>query len=241
MLITFNRGASLSSKNIEKPFWLKPPWQILFDLVKFSKIRPWDLNITYLLSSFLQEMEKKGYIDFAASGTALLSSSIVLRLQSENILKMEEPLEVPKQTPNEYMPPPLQLPFRFEYTSTTFDQLLNALEGALNSETMQKPIKFRLIEPPPSDLFKQYDDFFIEIESKLDDFHESLKRIGVSKKYIPFSLVVKGKSKLEIVRVFLMLLFLASKEMIELRQDEEFKEIYIILLELKESERKLPV
>lgn len=228
----------MSSKNIEKPFWLKPPWQILFDLVKFSKIRPWDFNITYLLSSFLQEMEKKGYIDFAASGTALLSSSIVLRLQSENILKMEEPLEVPKQIPSEYMPPSLQLPFRFEYTSTTFDQLLSALEGALSSEKIPKPLKFRLIEPPPTDFFKEYDNFFVEIESKLDDFRESLKGMSASKKFISFSLIVKGKSRLEIVRIFLMLLFLASKELIELRQDEEFKEIYIILLEeLKESGR----
>lgn len=229
----------MSGKNIEKPFWLRPPWQILFDLVKLSKLRPWDLNIAYLLSSFMQEMEKKGYIDFAASGTALLSSSIILRLQSENILKMEEPPEIPKQTPSEYIPPPLQLPFRFEYTSTTFNQLLNALEGALSGEMIQKPLKFKLIEPPPPDLFKEYDNFFIEIESKLDDFYESLQKMGI-KRIIPFSLIIEGKSKLEIVRIFLMLLFLASKRMIELKQDEEFGRIYIIISPagLEESERQ---
>ncbi len=231
----------MSAKNIEKPFWLKPPWQILFDLVKFSKIRPWDLDIKYLLSTFLKEMEKKGYIDFAASGTALLSSSVVLRLQSENILKMEEPPEIPKPVPSEYIPPPISLPFRFEYTTTSFEQLLNALEDALNGEMIQRPMKFKVIEPPPSDLFKEYDDFFIEIESKLEDFRESLRIIGTSEKLISFSMIIKEKSKLEIVRIFLILLFLASKYMIELRQDEEFEEIYIILLEPEKSERQLPV
>ena len=190
----------------------------------------------------MQEMEKRGYVDFAASGTALLSSSIILRLQSENLLKMEEPPEIPKQILNEFIPPPLQFPYRFEFTSTTFNQLLKALEGALDGEKNQRPPKLRVIEPPPPDLFKEYDKFFMEIESKLDDFYDSLKKMRTSKGMIPFSKIVEGKPKLEIVRIFLLLLFLASNKMLELKQDEEFGKIYITLsAELKESERKVTI
>lgn len=215
-------------KENSKPFYLKPPWQILFDLARLHKIYPWDVNIAYLLSSFLTEMKKRGYIDFAASGTALLSSSIILRLQSERILKLEEPPKPPQPQIQDYVPPPLQLPFRYELTSTTIQNLLTALEEVLKSEKIQKPVKVIPIEAPPSDIFQEQDKIFAEIEVKIMVLFEELKNIGVEG-LIPFSKVVLGKPKTEIVRIFILLIFLASKGFIELFQEEEFGEIYIAL------------
>ena len=212
----------------EKPFWLKPPWQILFDLARLHKIYPWDVNIAYLLSSFLTEMKKRGYIDFAASGTALLSSSIILRLQSERILKLEEPPKPPQPQIQDYVPPPLQLPFRYELTSTTIQNLLTALEEVLKSETIQKPVKVVPIEAPPPDILQEQDRFFAEIELKIMELFEELKSIRVNG-LIPFSKIVSGKPKTEIVRMFILLIFLASKGFVELFQEEEFGEIYIAL------------
>ena len=50
----------------EKPFWLRPPYMILFDLLKLHRIKPWDVNISYILNAFLAEMKKQGFIDFSA-------------------------------------------------------------------------------------------------------------------------------------------------------------------------------
>ena len=77
--------------NLEKPFWLNPPYIILFDLLRLHKIRPWDVNLETILLSFLTEIKQKGYVDFPASGTALLSSSTIHRMKSELVLKLEEP------------------------------------------------------------------------------------------------------------------------------------------------------
>jgi len=89
----------------EKPFWLRPPYVILFDLLRLHRIKPWDVNITYLLNAFLAEMKKQGFIDFSASGTALLSSAMIHRMKSELVLKMEEPPKPPIVRPNEEVPP----------------------------------------------------------------------------------------------------------------------------------------
>ena len=114
----------------EKPFWLRPPYVILFDLLRLHRIKPWDVNITYLLNTFLAEMKKQGFIDFSASGTALLSSSMIHRMKSELVLEMEEPPKPPIARPNEEVPPPLPFPIRFEYTSTSIEQFFQCLRGS---------------------------------------------------------------------------------------------------------------
>jgi segregation and condensation protein A len=218
----------LSKTVSEKPFWLKPPWQVLFDLVKLYKIRPWDIDLKNVLSSFVTEMFNRGYIDFAASGTALFSSSIILRLQSEHIMKLQEPPPPPQVKPVEILPPPLQLPFRYEFTSTTLDHLITALEDVVKHESEHRVFKPVKVEVPPPDFFKEYDRFFVEIESKIDDFYNNLKTMTRGK-IIPFAEIVKGKVRIEIIRTFLLLLFLASKQYIQLLQDEEFGDLYIDL------------
>jgi len=231
----------MSKTLFEKPFWLKPPWQILFDVVKLHKIRPWDLNISYLLSSFIKEMRDRGYVDFAASGSALLSSCIVLRIQSELIMKMEEPPKPPEPKPVEFIPPPLQLPFRYEFTSTTLDHLMGTLEEVLRAEVDRKHVKVPQIVEPPPDFFKEEDRFFTEIESNLEDFYKDLK-IRIKGKSTSFTQVVKGKPRLEIVRAFLLLIFLAMLGHIELSQEKEFGEIKINLVgELGATERPYTV
>ena len=62
---------------LKKPFYLRPPWNILFELSKLEKLTPWNVNIAYLLTSFLSEMDRMGKVDFRASGVALDSSALV--------------------------------------------------------------------------------------------------------------------------------------------------------------------
>ncbi|MBS7623932.1 hypothetical protein KEJ39_09740, partial [Candidatus Bathyarchaeota archaeon] len=76
---------------VEKPFWLRPPYLILFDLLRLHRVKPWDVNVSLLLNRFLAEMRERGHLDFSISGTALLSSSIIHRMKSELVLKMEDP------------------------------------------------------------------------------------------------------------------------------------------------------
>lgn len=218
----------MSSRLREKPFWLRPPWQVLFDLARLYKIRPWDLNIAHLLSTFLGEMRKAGYIDFAASGTALLSSSTILRLQSETIMEPEEPPKALETKPTEPIPPALQLPFRYEFTSTTLDNLLTALEEILKIETERKPVRISPIAPPVAEFFRDYEQFIIQ-ENELEDFYILLKEKLRGRATLPLSKIVKGRNRLEVIRVFMILLFLASKGQIELIQEEEFGEIEIAL------------
>lgn len=210
---------------VEKPFWLRPPYMILFDLLRLHRIKPWDVNITYLLNAFLAEMKKQGFIDFSASGTALLSSSMIHRMKSELVLKMEEPPKPPIARPNEEVPPPLPFPIRFEYTSTSIEQVLSVLEEVLKRESVALAYRKSLLSPP--EIFEQMDEFLANIEKNIDVFYASLLRKAAGSPTLSFLQLTKESTLLDAVRAFIMLLFLVMQNRVSLSQKEDRGDIII--------------
>jgi len=193
-------------------------------------VKPWDVDIAMLLNSFLAEMKKGGYIDFSASGTALLSSSVVHRMKSELVLKMEEPPKPPVPKPNEQVPPPLPFPLRFEYTSTQVSEILQALQGVLENEKLILEKKPFILSPPS--VFEQLDEFIANIEENLQDFYAEIIKLSIRGSPLSFWKMVEGKSLIEIVRVFIMLLFLANQKKILLTQQDLSADLLIRLGEV---------
>jgi segregation and condensation protein A len=214
----------------EKPFWLRPPYMILFDLLKLHRIKPWDVNISYILSAFLAEMKKQGFIDFSASGTALLSSSMIHRMKSELVLKMEEPPKPPIARPNEEVPPPLPFPIRFEYTSTSIEQVLSVIEEVLKRESAALADRKSLLSPP--EILEQMDEFLANIEKNIEVFYSILLRKTAVTPELSFMELTKGSTLLEAVRVFIMLLFLVMQNRVSLSQTENRGDITIRLPEV---------
>lgn len=210
-----------------KPFYLQPPWNILFELHKLEKVKPWHVNISLLLASFLHEMDKRGEVDFRASGVALDSSAFIYMMKSKLLLKLEEPPTPPKLPPD-IIPPPIFLPLRYELTSTTIEQLLDALDSVLKGEKLL-PLKPRLepVLPPPTDILPEIDRYLMEIESLMEALYSEILNLAEGKPVLGFARLASGKSRLEVIRTFILLLFLAQSQRILLWQEEEFGEILI--------------
>ena len=214
----------------EKPFWLRPPYVILFDLLRLHRIKPWDVNITYLLNAFLAEMKKQGFIDFSASGTALLSSAMIHRMKSELVLKMEEPPKPPIARPNEEVPPPLPFPIRFEYTSTSIEQVLTMLEEVLKRESVALAERKGLLSPP--EILEQMDEFLANIEKNIEILYATLLRKAANTPTLSFLQLTKDHTLLEAVRAFIMLLFLVMQNRVSLSQKEDQGDIIISVPEV---------
>ena len=216
-----------SSSHSGKPFYFLPPWNILFELGKLDNLRPWDVNISFLLTSFLEEMDKRGEIDFRASGVALDSSSTIYLMKSKLLLRLEEP-PMPSKPPPDFLPPPLFLPVRYELTSTTIQQLLQVLDEVLKGEHLfaLKP-RVEPILPPPPDILPPIDLYLMEIEKQMDQLLHKMAKLSYQGWFVTFSKVVDGLNKLEAIKTFIVLLFLAQKGNITLWQKEDLNEIYI--------------
>src|SRR4030042_1648675 len=126
----------MTSAPLRKPFYLRPPWNILFEINKLQKLTPWNVNIAYLLRSFLTEMERSEKVDFRASGVALDSSALIYLMKSKLLLTLQEPPAIPAKAPRDFVPPPLFLPLRHELTSTTIQNLLEVLDDVLKGEKL---------------------------------------------------------------------------------------------------------
>jgi chromatin segregation and condensation protein Rec8/ScpA/Scc1 (kleisin family) len=216
------------STAMRKPFYLKPPWNILFEISKLEKLTPWNVNIAYLLTSFLSEMERRGKVDFRASGVALDSSALIYLMKSKLLLTLQEPLTPPK-APQDFVPPPLFLPLRHELTSTTIRHLLEVLDNVLKGEKLPRLDKVvaQPVLPAVSDILSQLDVFLMEIEVQMEKLYallcEKVKGVGI----IEFSTLVKETSRIEAIHKFILLLFLAQDGKVSLWQNEETEELYI--------------
>ena len=215
---------------ITKPFWMRQPYLILFDLLRLHRVKPWDVDIAELLNSFMAQMKQNGFVDFSASGTALLSSSVVHRMKSEVVLKMEEPPKPPVPRPNDEVPPALPFPLRFEYTSTSVVEILRTLQEALANEQAALAKKPFILSPPS--VFEQFDQFLANIEENIETYYGHLIKLSIHGVPLSFKDLVKGQSLIEAVRVFIMLLFLANEKKIILTQNENDSDLYIRLGEV---------
>lgn len=227
---------------IRKPFYLRPPWNILFEISKLEKLTPWNVNIAYLLRSFLTEMERTDKVDFRASGVALDSSALIYLMKSKLLLTLQEPPAPPKG-PQDFVPPPLFLPLRHELTSTTIQHLLEVLDDVLKGEKLlhlNHAIEQHPVLPSVSDLMPQFDKFIAELKLQIDKLYailcEKVKGAGI----IDFSTLSKGATRIEALRMFIYLLFLAQDGLVSLWQNEETEELYIAVGKLNVGKAEKP-
>jgi chromatin segregation and condensation protein Rec8/ScpA/Scc1 (kleisin family) len=216
------------SSAVRRPFYLRPPWNILFELNKLDKLKPWNVNISYLLRSFLSEMERSGKVDFRASGVALDSSALIYLMKSKLLLTLQEPPALPK-APTDFIPPPLFLPLRQELTSTTIQNLLEVLDEVLKGEKLNRldRVVSQPVLPSVTDLLPQFDAFLAELEARMQKLYELLCEKVKGAGIIEFSTIIKGVDHMEAVRTFILLLFLAQDGKVSLWQNEETEELYI--------------
>jgi segregation and condensation protein A len=214
---------------IRRPFYLRPPLNILFELSKLEKLTPWNVNIAYLLRSFLNEMERNGNVDFRASGVALDSSALIYLMKSKLLLTLQEPPAPPKVV-TDFVPPPLFLPLRHELTSTTIQHLLEVLDEVLKGEHLlhlDHVVAQQPVLPSVTDLMPQFDQFIAELELQVDQLYEIIKEKVHGQGIIDFTTLIKGASRIEALRMFIYLLFLAQDGKVSLWQNEETEELYI--------------
>ena len=217
----------MTESNLNKPFYFRPPWNILFDLQMLERLNPWDINLSFLLLSFLEEMEKRTEVDFRASGMALGSSATVHLMKSELLLELEQPPPVP-EPPSDFIPPPLILPLRYELTTTTIQNLLEALDNALKTEklfALKTSNRTELL--PPAGVIPSISIYLLELEEQMERLLKKMLSLIDKGKVITFSKLASGLEKLDQIRNFIVLLFLAQKNKVTLWQEENSDEVFI--------------
>jgi len=238
--------ASATTAPMRKPFYMRPPWNVLFEISKLEKLTPWNVNIAYLLRSFLSEMEKSApdKVDFRASGVALDSSALIYLMKSKLLLTLQEPPPPPLKVPTDFVPPPLFLPLRHELTSTTIQHLLEVLDDVLKGEkllALHHVVEQHPVLPAVTDLLPKFDKFIAELEFEVDKLLAILIEKTGGQGIIDFTTLSRGATRIEALRMFIYLLFLAQDGLVSLWQNEETEELYIAVGKLNVGKAQNPV
>jgi segregation and condensation protein A len=207
-------------------YWLKQPYAVLFDILHLHRVKPWDVHLEELLTGLMKEMRGRGYIDFSVSGTALLTSAILLRMKSELLLKMEEPPKPPAERPTDYVPPPLAFPIRYQSTTTSLEEVLKGILEVLKAEKLVPVGTSQLVTRTPA-VFEQADDWLVKIEEEIKAFYNQLSKASLQGSTLSFIDLLGDGDAVQAVRMFIMLLFLAFEGKVGLNQQAEFGDIEI--------------
>jgi len=220
-------GKEVLEETNVKPLWLEPSLITIFDLLRLHRVRPWDVDISHILTVLVEEMRKRGGIDFIASGVALLSSSVLYRMKSELVLKLQEPPKIAVKKLVDFIPPPIQLPYRHEYTTTTINDLIRVLDEALKREG---EVGSRLMETTPEPpISRSLDQFAVNVKKNMVELYRRIVRLSKAEERLSFTKLVAGKGRAEIIRIFFLILLIACEGEVRLEQESEFGEIYISL------------
>jgi chromatin segregation and condensation protein Rec8/ScpA/Scc1 (kleisin family) len=94
--------------------------------------------------------------------------------------------------------------------------------------------------PAASDVLPQFDAYMVELELHMERLFATLSDMVKGAGIVAFSKVIKGQKRLETIRTFLLLLFLAQEGKVKLWQDEQTEEIYVTVGELNIAEGEKP-
>jgi len=102
------------------------------------------------------------------------------------------------------------------------------LEDVLKGERFLKTkSKEEYILPLPPTSLLPSDAYMLEIEEMMENLYRKLLNLFERGKPVVFSKLVEGLDKIEIIKTFIVLLFLAQKGRVDLWQDENLEEVYI--------------
>jgi segregation and condensation protein A len=213
--------------------------QVLYKIIAWEGLDPWDLDIIRLSNSFMTHIADARDLDFRLPAKYVLIASVLLRMKSDYLriirqeemeAALEEPgmeqevpageteaqAEMPRLVLNEITVPPKRMPKR----KIVVTELVAALRRTLASqERRERKLRAR------GKIEIAQDDIAERIESLYGRISEIMSRMKADE--VKFSGVVKKWNRVEIIDTFLPLIHLNHQRRIDCRQEELFKEILI--------------
>jgi segregation and condensation protein A len=202
----------------------KPPLDLLFNPSILTKKDVWEINVSQLLEMLLNLLSETGKRDLRVCGVAALSSSLIYRLKVESIFRLEKiatmrrgikPTEANQPVP---LLKSIEIPYRLESTyPVTLEELLHILENMImDLASPRKPRKQLLLEAVQTFDFNEY---LVKFEQLLHSYEDMIFDIVSADKFTLFGKLTEKMNKIEMVRYFIAVLYLAMKGKIIIKQE----------------------
>jgi len=227
----------MKQDNLLKMIIEKESWEdIIYQIVSFENLDPWDIDIIKLTDSFLKYIEKMKILDFRIPAKIVVVAAILLRLKCEIFSPFErtisstslnqeiddEILRLKEETENLELKNPIK---RRPKRKVTLDELVDALKKAVKVQEKKETTKNKLRSKIGRHLASDEVDIEVRINNLMFEIDGLLGKLNSEK--VEFSKLVNEWESETIINNFLPLLHLASRGKVGTEQKQFFKEIYV--------------
>lgn len=208
------------------------PLQTLLELVQQHKLDPWDVDIEKLSNVYLRRVREMQELDLRASGRALLSASVLLRIKSDYVLNGNGKGDSVEGGPDDMID--------FDFPDLDFGQItivqhtprkitLVDLLGALQEALAEMPAKKQLRSKKMEKILRILSEYDVNIEKHIEELYKRISSLAASGEHITLFALVEERTRLAVARTLLLLLFLCADGKVVLEQPEQFGDITVLL------------
>ena len=230
-------GGILNEKDIMQLITQDYSWeQVLYKIIAWEGLDPWDLDISKLSGSFVQHVEKMEELDFKVPAKYVIIAAVLLRMKSEHLHfidwltnPQEEAVEEPggdieqagREIDDLSVNPITVPPMRYARRKITANELVFALRKVLS---MQEKRKIKHLRAR-----KQIRVTEDRIAERISELYERINKLlsKINQDEIRFSEIVKKWERGEIIQTFVPLIYLDNERRVQCRQQELFQEIFV--------------
>jgi len=227
----------MKEQNLLEMILKEESWEeLIYNIVSYEGLNPWDIDIIKLTDSFLKYIEGLKNLDFRVPAKVVLVAAILLKLKSDILspLKVEgteyysggmkmldEYEQIRLELESMELKPPME---RHVKRKVTVDELIDALRKAMKGKQKNEHIRRKLGRRIRAEIGEE-EDIELRIKNLMSDIDLLLGKLKADK--VMFSKIVSKWERGEIVRYFMPLLYLSSRGKVSAEQKEFFKEILI--------------
>jgi len=225
----------MQEQNLLEMIIKEQSWEeLIYHIVSYEGLDPWDIDIIKLTSSFLKHIEGLKTLDFRIPAKVVLVAAILLKLKSEVLSPLKEEEEyfpeesmidgfeqMREELSKMSLKPPIE---RHVRRKVTLDELVDALNKAMKVKEKKEQMK-RVLGKRLRKEIGEEEDIEMRINELMSDIDGLLMKLKSKK--VKFSKIVDKWERDEIVRHFMPLLYLSSRGKVDTQQEEFFKEIFI--------------
>jgi segregation and condensation protein A len=226
----------MEEQNLLEMIIKEESWEeLIYNIVSYEGLDPWDVDIIKLADSFLKYIEGFKTLDFRIPAKVVLVAAILLKLKSDALSPIKEEMEyfpesgltvdefnqIREELSKMSLKPPIE---RHVKRKVTLDELIDALNKAMKVEQKKEKVRRVLGKRIKAEIGEE-EDIEVRINSLMSEIDGLLFKLKSGK--VEFSKIVEKWERDEIVRHFMPLLYLSSRGKVATEQEDFFKEIYI--------------
>lgn len=197
----------------------KAPVNILFSPSSMAKKDVWEVDLIQILDMLTAILERSGTTDLKVAGMAALSSSLIYRMKVESIFALQKAAagKAPARRRTDADIEMIGIPYRHEPTyPVTLENLLDLLQNLIGTIANPKS-RSRRLEVEPMDV-PTLEEYLIPIEETLRKYEDLIGRKIRDAGFGIFRDITAGLDKLDSVRCFFAILFMARDGKVDLEQ-----------------------